>query len=370
VAISVQEVGEDAALVSAVQAGDIEAFSELFRRHHQAVRRACARRMGNIIEADEIAQAAFVRALERIDRCGGDRRFGPWVQVIAQRLCIDALRASSRTTPHAEPVRAERAVAPNAPEDEVLRAERRADVREALSTLPERQRQVVIDRDVHERRPTEIAAALGVSVGAVDSLLLRARRRLAAAYNSAAGDLGGVSVASTASAVVVGGTATVLPAAVARIVGRIAGTVARLADRVVGEMAAVPATPGAGRTAIVSVAAAFAAVVPASGPAPDTAPLPAVAMPAVALPAVDRQPVTVVPAVPAAVSDRLGALPTVQLGSPVPAEPLTPVATAATPAAAPIVQGPLAGIPEAITETLETTKAVVDGVLGAVGLAR
>ena len=97
VAISVQEVADDAALVRAVQAGDLEAFSELFRRHHQAVRRACARRMGNIIEADEMAQAAFVRALERIDRCGGDRRFGPWVQVIAQRLCIDAL---ARLQPH------------------------------------------------------------------------------------------------------------------------------------------------------------------------------------------------------------------------------------------------------------------------------
>ena len=53
---------EDADLVSAAQEGDAEAFAELFRRHYPAVRRICARRFGNLADADEVAQAAFVRA--------------------------------------------------------------------------------------------------------------------------------------------------------------------------------------------------------------------------------------------------------------------------------------------------------------------
>jgi RNA polymerase sigma-70 factor (ECF subfamily) len=196
---------DDASLVLAVQAGDTEAYAELFRRHYPSVRRACARRLRDVCEADEVAQAAFVRALERIDRCGGERRFGAWVQVIAQRLCIDTIRAETRTTPREDPLAGgERELGPNTPEDRALDADRAATLRAALSTLPPRQREVVIARDLEERRPPEIAAAFGLSIGAVDSLLLRARRRLAGAYKAAAGEQG-ISTAAS-SAAVAGGT--------------------------------------------------------------------------------------------------------------------------------------------------------------------
>jgi RNA polymerase sigma-70 factor (ECF subfamily) len=85
--------------VRAVQGGDLDAFSELFRRHYRFVHRACLRQLGDTVEADEVAQATFVRALERIDRCRGDRRFGPWVQVIARHLCVDHCRARARVVP-------------------------------------------------------------------------------------------------------------------------------------------------------------------------------------------------------------------------------------------------------------------------------
>lgn len=178
---------DDSALVVAVQAGDVGAYEELFRRHHTSVRRVCARRLGDQVEADEAAQATFVRAFERIDRCIGDRRFGAWVQVIARRLCIDMIRARIRTTPDDDPVRGERpalhvASAPDAgtvTEEALARRESTERVHRALALLPDRQRAVVVARHLEGRRPSEIAAALGLSVGAVDSLLLRARRHLA-----------------------------------------------------------------------------------------------------------------------------------------------------------------------------------------------
>jgi len=68
VAVSVWEIDDDAALVSAVQHGDVTAFAELYRRHFQSVRRACGRRLLDMAEAEEVAQAAFVRAFERIDQ--------------------------------------------------------------------------------------------------------------------------------------------------------------------------------------------------------------------------------------------------------------------------------------------------------------
>lgn len=184
----VQQHGDDGAFVRAVQAGDREAFAELFRRHYPGVRRACARRLFDLVEAEEVAQAAFVRAFERIDQCAGDRHFGPWVHVIARSLCMDAFRAQTRVEPRAQPVAAGHDVRPNEPEESLLSREQAAHVQEALQALPDRQRRAVIARDWDGLRPGEIAERLGLTVGAVDSLLLRARRRLAASYRVLAVD--------------------------------------------------------------------------------------------------------------------------------------------------------------------------------------
>ena len=182
---------DEGALVNAVQQGDGEAFAELFRRHYPAVHRACSRRLSDSVEADEMAQAAFVRAYERIDQCVGDRRFGPWVQVIARSLCMDAFRAQARVQPWEQPPASGREHRPNEPEESVLSRERAAQVQEALASLPDSQRLAVVARDWDELRPGEIADRLGLSVGAVDSLLLRGRRRLALAYRRLAGEGGG-----------------------------------------------------------------------------------------------------------------------------------------------------------------------------------
>jgi RNA polymerase sigma-70 factor (ECF subfamily) len=112
VAIDEREL-DDAFLVEAAQQGDADAFTELFRRHYPMVRRVCTRRLGSAAEADEIAQAAFVRAYERIDQCVGERRFGAWVQVIAYRLGADTRRSQARSLPTEEPIGGDAALGPN-----------------------------------------------------------------------------------------------------------------------------------------------------------------------------------------------------------------------------------------------------------------
>src|SRR6266513_758672 len=77
---------DDAVLVHATQSGETAAYTELYRRHEPAVRRLCSRWLQDSQAVDDIVQAAFVRAFERIDKCGGDARFSGWVMVIAQRL--------------------------------------------------------------------------------------------------------------------------------------------------------------------------------------------------------------------------------------------------------------------------------------------
>lgn len=258
-------------LVLAAQAGDHDAFSELFRRHYPTIRRACARKLRDLREADEIAQAAFVRAYERLDKCGGDRRFGAWVQVIANNLCIDHLRASARTTPVDEPIDAATSVPGHLPEDALLNAEQAALIQKALASLPERQRDVVVARDVDGRRPPEIAAALGLSLGAVDSLLLRARRRLAASVQSMSADGGAANLMTTAAVSAVGGT-TVNAGALGKLVQLVGNAVATVSYNVAAAAGMVPGVPSLAQQIAPAAAAGLVSLAPAVGGGAATVP--------------------------------------------------------------------------------------------------
>jgi RNA polymerase sigma-70 factor, ECF subfamily len=262
-AVPAREMGDDTVLVRAVQAGDLEAFSELFRRHYPAVQRACARRMACPLEAEEIAQAAFVRALERIDQCRGQRPFGAWVQVIARHMCVDRLRARSRVVPKASPM-SENHTDGNQPDDPLLDRERTMEVRRALDSLPPRQRHAVTAR-AEGTGPGEIADDLGLSVGAVDSLILRGRRRLALAYRRVAGESGSTAVVTTPR---VGAAASFL-AALAVGPTRVLGGVAAAAEA--GRDLVTPVAQGVAG-AILSVAVVFTGSGPATDPEPASPP--------------------------------------------------------------------------------------------------
>src|ERR687890_811646 len=92
----------DRSLVELCQAGDEGAFGDLYTRYYQRLLRFCVRRVGNVHEAEEITQEAFARAFSAMPRFAGERRFYPWLTVIAARLCIDSHRRVSRSEPSAE----------------------------------------------------------------------------------------------------------------------------------------------------------------------------------------------------------------------------------------------------------------------------
>ncbi|MEA2686711.1 MAG: hypothetical protein QOE93_1906, partial [Actinomycetota bacterium] len=249
----------DNSLVRAVQAGDLEAYSQLFTRHYPAVQQACARRMACPLEAEEIAQAAFVRALERIDQCRGERQFGGWIQIIARHMCVDALRARSRVVPRESPM-SENHSDGNEPHDSILDAERTVEVRRALDSLPPRQRQAVEAR-AEGTGPSEIADDLGLSVGAVDSLILRGRRRLALAYQRVAGEGGATATATSATAAAAASVLAVFSIGSTRLMAGVAAAAEAGRDLV---------TPVAGAVAgaIMTVAVAVTGAGPATAPEP------------------------------------------------------------------------------------------------------
>jgi|GEM_PF-761090 len=370
----------DSALVRAVQAGDLEAYSELFRRHYPDVQRACARRLACPLEAEEIAQAAFVRALERIEQCRGDRQFGGWVQIIARHLCVDAVRARSRVVPSESPM-SEHHSDGNEPHDSLFDRERTMQVRRALDSLPPRQRQAVEAR-AQGTGPSEIADDLGLSVGAVDSLILRGRRRLAVAYHRVAGEGGSTRTATNASAATV--AASILAAVSlgsARLLGGVAAAaeagrelVAPVAAGAAGAvMSVVVALTGSGPAAPepANVPSARPPAVVVSVPAPDPAPIaglpvatPAPTTPAQGLP----DPAATVGAVPAAVASATAAPTTTVPPAPgpaaVPAGPVgPPVDSAATPIGQPLPDVVDATVP-VVTDVVDAVGDAADGAVG------
>jgi RNA polymerase sigma-70 factor, ECF subfamily len=156
-------------LVRRAQAGSAEAFEGLFALHWTRAYRAAWLVVHDVAAAEDIAQEAFIAALRSLDRFDPRRPFGPWLGRIVVNRAID--HARSRRL-RAVPSPAVVAAAPAAPEgwsDEVVRA---------LAQLPLDQRAVVVMRHALGYTPGEIARALGLPRGTVNSRLRRALDRL------------------------------------------------------------------------------------------------------------------------------------------------------------------------------------------------
>ncbi len=166
-------------LLAACAAGDPSAARALAQRLGPRLVATATRLLGDGAEAEDVAQEALLR-LWRIapDWRSGEARPATWAHRVAVNLCLDRLRRRA-----ALPIEAADRIADPAPLPlAVLEARDRAQaLTAALAALPDRQRVAVALRHFEERSNPEIAAAMGASVEAVESLLARGHRTLAAA---------------------------------------------------------------------------------------------------------------------------------------------------------------------------------------------
>jgi RNA polymerase sigma-70 factor (ECF subfamily) len=168
------DLGRDRALVVRFQEGDGDAFDDLYRRYFDRLQRFCERRVGDPHEAEELAQEAFVRALRAMPGFAGERRFYPWMTVIASRLCVDAHRRRQRSTPVAD---VELGSVELDVEDLFAEVDREQ-LEQALGQLAPRHREVLDLREYHGWSYQRIADHYDVTLGTVEALLHRARRAL------------------------------------------------------------------------------------------------------------------------------------------------------------------------------------------------
>jgi RNA polymerase sigma-70 factor (ECF subfamily) len=164
----------DRALVERAQDGDLDAFTELYTRYFRRLVRFSAKRIGDVHEAEEIAQEAFVRAYRALPTFAGERRFYPWITVIASRLCVDALRRRGRVEVGEIHDRAFL-------ESGFDRLDSEGDLltlHAAMGRLTGRHREVLELREQRGWSYQHIADHYDVSLGTVEALLWRARKAL------------------------------------------------------------------------------------------------------------------------------------------------------------------------------------------------
>lgn len=169
-------------------AGDARAADALVRRHAARLVRLAARVLGDVGDAEDVAQEAFVRAWRAAPSWqSGRAKFETWLWRVTLNLCFDRLRRR-RETPTADAGLLLLDASASA-SDAWLAEQRAAHVHAALARLPERQRAAIALCYYEDATSIAAAAALEVSVKALESLLSRARRSLRADLAAIAPDL-------------------------------------------------------------------------------------------------------------------------------------------------------------------------------------
>lgn len=167
----------DEALLVAYGNGDLAAAAVLNRRLTPRALGHAARMLGDLAEAEDVAQEAMVRLWKVAgDWRQGEAKVTTWLFRVVSNLCTDRLRKRGRSVALdsiAEPPSSD------APVDAVMtEVERARALESALAELPERQREAVVLRHLEGLTNPEIAEVMDISVEAVESLTARGKRAL------------------------------------------------------------------------------------------------------------------------------------------------------------------------------------------------
>jgi len=173
---------DDAALVSAVLAGDAQAFEAVMRRHNRLLFRTARAILVNDADAEEAVQEAYLKAYLNLDSYAGGARLSTWLVKITVNESLGRLRRRMPVVPADESAEwnmtADASKAPPSPEEAAAHGELRRDLEAAIDALPQAQRAVFMLRAVEEFSTDDTAECLGIPSETVKTRLHRAKRQL------------------------------------------------------------------------------------------------------------------------------------------------------------------------------------------------
>src|SRR5207253_11362982 len=182
-----KEAGDDRSLVKAAQRGDEQAFRKLVERYQRRVVQLALGMTKDPDEAMDIAQETFVKVHRYLPSFKGDSSFYTWTYRIAMNLCLDVQRRRGRLEridlEQGDEAEIEAAMdppsaAPAGPQPQALNAELRGRIEEALASLSENHRAILLLREVEGLSYEDLAKVLGIRKGTVMSRLFHARLKM------------------------------------------------------------------------------------------------------------------------------------------------------------------------------------------------
>jgi RNA polymerase sigma-70 factor (ECF subfamily) len=186
-AVTTQAGVDESVLVAQAREGDMQAFTNLVQRYDGKIFRLAMHVTQNREDAEDVLQETFMKAYEHLDQFKGDSKFYTWIVRIAVNQALMKLRrrrtdksvSMDETIDTGEDtVVREIAAWDENPEQRFSREEIGNIMDGAIDSLEPIYRSVFVLRDVEDLSTEETAEALGLSVPAVKSRLLRARLQL------------------------------------------------------------------------------------------------------------------------------------------------------------------------------------------------
>lgn len=171
-----RESASDARLVEQVRQGDRSAYGELVRRYEKKLLRTLYRMIGNVDTCEDLAQDAFLKAYDRLDRFDTSKRFGPWLFQIGVNTAIDWLRRHRRhhQVSLSDMAQGEGTFDVSDPDPRPI-ADLNQEVHYVLAQIPIDYRTVLMLRDLEGFPCSEVAAIVGRKEPTVRWRLLKAR---------------------------------------------------------------------------------------------------------------------------------------------------------------------------------------------------
>ena len=168
----------DEALIAAIAAGDRAAMRILFNRHRVRVFRFAARLVDDVTSAEDVVSEAFIEVWRQAGRFEGRSSVSTWIMSIAR---FKALSVRRRRLEIELDERVAETVADqhSTPEQILLEADRRAQLRACLSQLSPDHREIIDLVYYHDKTIEEVAEIVGVPKNTVKTRMFYARRRLA-----------------------------------------------------------------------------------------------------------------------------------------------------------------------------------------------
>ena len=173
-------------LVKQALDGDQKAYRILFENHKQAIYHIIVKIVRNNEEAQDLVQETFIKAFSSLKSYNPTYRFTTWLYKIAANSSIDHIRKRKlQTFSLDQPVDTKdgqlSVEVPDMsyhPERDLSAKRQNLSISEAIDSLPEKYRQVIVKRHQEDKSYEEIAEFLGVPVGTVKARIFRARELL------------------------------------------------------------------------------------------------------------------------------------------------------------------------------------------------